>query len=417
MIRNEEEEETHINIKDKNNIAKKFSFLIDLKITCSNMDLINSEHCVFTMKEQLSFHHRQPKACYQRESAVTQHCSTVLNSSPRVQTNKTMPGHEADAENKFWRTPELLERLLIFLDVKSILCLARCHQFTVNVLQGTSVWKKLIRRICPEGLKLVRHRHQIPCDAQSMKKRLDPQRKELLHLVEILKMFEDPQPHLCALLDLIAERFPPFQDGPRMQHNPDRDEENNESPPMDLNSLYGAQLVQVACRCCQKTHTVSPLGFLIMDEVENAFGTTEQKIEGIVMDSLEEPWLTILRLRQQEAMERFDTHTVRCDDSQSIEVVASLIQRCPNINLRVLKIRGEIGAEGWSRLAKALRGNPEAVKHIDTNKSIVLAGGRKDLREIWESLGPRGSWSVLGNGWASFFRQGEKVADENINII
>ena len=322
-----------------------------------------------------------------------------------------MSGHEADAGNKFWRTPELVERLLTFLDVNSIHRLAQCHQLTAKVLQATSVWNKLIKRSCPKGLKLVRQRHQIPYDTQNMKARLAPQREEMLHLVDIVKMVDEPETHQDALLHLIVQRFPPFQDGPRIQHNPDRDEENNESPSMDLNSLYGAQCVRVTCSRHQ-SHTVSPLGYLLMEEVENAFGSIEHKIEGIVIDFLEESWLKTLSLRQQETIGRFDTYTVRCDSRESTEVVASFIQQCPNLNLWVLKIRGEIETEGWRKLANALRAIPRVVRHIDTKKSVALAGRKEDLRDIWESLGPRGSWSVLGNGWASFYRQDGKEADE-----
>ena len=180
---------------------------------------------------------------------------------------------------------------------------------------------------------------------------------------------------------------------------------------MDLDALYGAQHIRVTCSTHQ-SHTVSPLGYLLLEEVEDAFGSMEHKIEGLVIDFLEEPWLTSLSHRQEEAMGRFDTYTVRCDSRESTEVIASLIQRCPNLNLRVLKIRGDIEAEGWRELAKALRASPKVVRHIDTNKRFALVGGREDLRGIWESLGPRGSWSVLGNGWATFYRQDGKEADE-----
>ena len=154
------------------------------------------------------------------------------------------------------------------------------------------------------------------------------------------------------------------------------------------------------------------MGYLLLEEVENAFGSMEHKVEGIVIDFLEEPWLTTLSLRQQETIGRFDTYTVRCDSKESTEVIASLIQRCPNLNLWLLKIRGDIEEEGWRKLAKALRASPKVVRHIDSKKSVALAGRREDLRDVWESLGPRGSWSVLGNGWATFFRQEEKAADE-----
>ena len=59
---------------------------------------------------------------------------------------------------EFWGIPEMVETLLPFLDVKSILHLAQCHQLTLNILQKRVVWQKLIRRVCPDGAKLLPHR-------------------------------------------------------------------------------------------------------------------------------------------------------------------------------------------------------------------------------------------------------------------
>ena len=39
-----------------------------------------------------------------------------------------------EAERKFWRTPELIERLLLLLDEKSTLVLAQSHVRTLNVI-------------------------------------------------------------------------------------------------------------------------------------------------------------------------------------------------------------------------------------------------------------------------------------------
>ena len=58
----------------------------------------------------------------------------------------------SEAAKKFWMTFELVEKLVSFLDTGSILNLAKCHQLTIDVLNsGTSVWRKLIKRTCPEG--------------------------------------------------------------------------------------------------------------------------------------------------------------------------------------------------------------------------------------------------------------------------
>ena len=101
---------------------------------------------------------------------------------------------------------------------------------------------------------------------------LAPERLQLVHLVDILKMLEGPNAHLKALLDLVCERFLPNQDGPRQQ-----------TLVNDWGSRYKPHLVQVTCSRFQ-THTVSPLGYLLLEQVEKAFfGSTEHKIEGMVM--------------------------------------------------------------------------------------------------------------------------------------
>ena len=128
-----------------------------------------------------------------------------------------MSSDKTEAERKFWGSPELVDTLLPFLDVKSILCLAECHQLTLKTLQGTSVWKKLVKRTCPETVQIVRA-HPLDHDySLGVRERLAPERLQLVHLVGILKMVEDPKAHLKALLDLVCERFPPYQDGPRLQ--------------------------------------------------------------------------------------------------------------------------------------------------------------------------------------------------------
>ena len=52
-------------------------------------------------------------------------------------------------EKKFWKIPELVEKLITFLDAESVSELAQAHQLTVQVLQGTHSWNKLVRRTCP----------------------------------------------------------------------------------------------------------------------------------------------------------------------------------------------------------------------------------------------------------------------------
>ena len=55
-----------------------------------------------------------------------------------------------EAEKKFWRTPELVDRLITtFLDSKSTLALVKALPLALEVIEGKSSWIKLVRRVCP----------------------------------------------------------------------------------------------------------------------------------------------------------------------------------------------------------------------------------------------------------------------------
>ena len=50
-----------------------------------------------------------------------------------------------DARTRFWSTPELVDRVVSFLDWKSSMLLARSNELALKVVQRPSVWNKLIR--------------------------------------------------------------------------------------------------------------------------------------------------------------------------------------------------------------------------------------------------------------------------------
>ena len=60
-----------------------------------------------------------------------------------------MSSEENIAERKFWGTPELVEMILPFLDLTSILSLVHSKVMDRKILQGVTVWNKLIRRSFP----------------------------------------------------------------------------------------------------------------------------------------------------------------------------------------------------------------------------------------------------------------------------
>ena len=112
------------------------------------------------------------------------------------------------AEMKFWRTPELVEKLLPHLNLESTLALAQSHQLTRSLLQGTSIWNKLIRRNCPFAVKIKPSDLPNPDLRLSIPPEMQVKIAVVKSIVEILKLMEDPEEALLLdLLDVICERF------------------------------------------------------------------------------------------------------------------------------------------------------------------------------------------------------------------
>ena len=157
------------------------------------------------------------------------------------------------------------------------------------------------------------------------------ERAEMINLIAILKMLEDPKTRLLAIRDLICQRFAPYEDQQRLGVIVGDDDDGEDD--VNIWEAYPAQLVQVVDSRKQPC-SVSLLGFWILQEIEENFGCgVELKIGGIMIDHLEEPWLTFLNLRNQDVMARFDTYTVRCESQEDLEVISSLIQQHQNVKM------------------------------------------------------------------------------------
>ena len=211
---------------------------------------------------------------------------------------------ETEAERMFWRLPEMMETLLPYLDVESILCLAQCHHLTLQLLQGTSDWNKMIKRVV-QGVKIVGYhpiqKHSIRYQANflGLRERLAPEIQKMACLVDLLKMLESPEAHLRALLELVCDRFPPHQYGPKLLYN-DNDGGDGRTklgtPNIDLSPLFGAQLGNCT------SHIVSPLGYLLLEKVEADFGSKERSIRGTPIYFMGKPkvFKGILRVGRNE---------------------------------------------------------------------------------------------------------------------
>ena len=150
------------------------------------------------------------------------------------------------AEKMFLRLPELVEKLLVFLDTKSTLCLAIAHPFAREVLQNQVTWGKLLKRSISED-----------CFNQQDKSNLQ-------HLTEILRSLRNPKFLLLDLLHVICAKC----------------------PPMDPEHLGNSILMTCACATHSSSY-VSPVGFSLLEEVEGTLGTVEQEIKMIDLHTLQ----------------------------------------------------------------------------------------------------------------------------------
>ena len=167
----------------------------------------------------------------------------------------------------------MVEKLLPLLDAHSTSSLAQVHQLTADLLQNASFWKDLVMRSCPHGEKGPEDdKYDDHEFCNQVAEKFEEHRRVISHLAKLLTKMENPKFYLLELLHVICERHPPN---------------------LRRRFAEGDQLFQVSCPC-QDTHSVSHLGFLILEEVEGALGSKGQKVEKVFVGYLQEPWLSAL---------------------------------------------------------------------------------------------------------------------------
>ena len=211
-------------------------------------------------------------------------------------------------------------------------------------------------------------------------------------LVDILKMTENPKPLLLDLLHTICDRFPPV----------DREDVPEQARGSHVNMIPGPEFFELSCSCQQATHAVFPQAFLYLEQAERAMGSTLQRVERVVLDNLEEPWLTDLdsRLLRQQGLgvdTEVDLANLTCNSKESAEAVSNLMHQCKWVDVQnSLDLGPDLGSEGWAALAKAFSWiRKDARIYVDWVDSVKVDTGsarREDLKTIWEGVGP--GWSL-----------------------
>ena len=276
-----------------------------------------------------------------------------------------MPLGQCEAAKIFWRTPELVEKLLPFLDLDSTLHLAQTHGLTRELLKKSFVWNKLIRRSCPS------HDGK---DFHDFTPSHDEKMSTVLRLVAILKLVKTPKVLVMDLLELICARF-------------ERIRNDGE--------------VLVSCSSHPGHHQISWACFLLLEEIESAFGKTLQRLVSITLGGnvggsmLHAPGLHALssRVSRQQHGERIslDLTSIGISSLRCAKAFFFLMQGHPEFPRPwSVHVYGSLGAKAWEWMARALQFQPGVVFQIETDKRDLRKGRRSDVKDIWDAIGPGG---------------------------
>ena len=285
---------------------------------------------------------------------------------------------------KFWQIPELIEKLLPNIDLKSTLHLAQAHVMTQDILQRRCIWNKLLKRSFFERGN--------PCQPEM------PQKIDVVKdLVTILKLMSEPNVLLLDLLDVICERF----------------------TPEDVDLLRLNTHVSIRCPRHPDLHFIPLAGFLLLEEVEGAFGTTEQSLEMVAGHLLTGPSMSAISARisrQTGSMPSaaISLSTIEIQSRREAESFKTLMQVKPQLLRHLeLDVSGAIGRKGWRALTKAIQFQPNLAMRVVVPKSVLAGGRTEDLRDFWDAMGPDVQLAIQLSDNRSVFEYIEKQNGEN----
>ena len=317
------------------------------------------------------------------------------------------------AGKKFWGSLDLVEKLLPYLDVFTIILLAESRiSCTIQVLQKSSaVWIKLVRRTFPGSQTWTDY----PSSGRYwnfVKERFEEEKIQILHLTSILAMMDNPKSHTLNLLEIICEKFPPVERSGK-------------------SDFY----IKLACPCHQAQHSVSPLGFLLLEKVEGALGSAHQEVLQIKVPFLKDPLMSALGSRvskQQLKMSKMHSGPAICLDRKNASDLYALVQNCEPMQLRVynLHVKGNIEADGWVDLARAIPltlDSEDPAFSVNATREAMKEARREDLKAVWDSLPvswdpaesvlPLFSWIVDGGPQTEYFYKIRGEEEEGWNAL
>ena len=192
-------------------------------------------------------------------------------------------------------------------------------------------------------------------------------------------------------------------------------------------------MVYLSCTCQrqpeEECHAVTLSGFLLLEEVERAFGTAEQAVLWCDFRQLWEADLLGLasRLsRQQEDLQGVLLGRVKIGNKRSALAFHSLSQLCPTLSVSELEVCAEIGIEGWAAIAESLK-KVRNVSCLWVSRELLIKAPKTDLRVLWEGvsywfvtlegLGQDDQAEELGGTFEAFFSDHGKAAFDRLQLL
>ena len=302
---------------------------------------------------------------------------------------------QLDARTKFWRMPEMVEKLLEYLDEISILSIVGVELLTMEVFQAATKTSKRFEskplvKIIRKALGFGELGPQRALSSILSPRELEQHRAKVQRISRtLLAELNTPKPLQLEILDVICAEH-------KYVNRPHRQE----------------SVIRMSCSV-HTYHSVSPLGFVLLEDCEGAIGSSEQRIRKIELTGPMHYALLLALVsrltRQLVPVETLSWYSNTLEVGSKDQAVAfnSLLQKCDRVlNVATVRVCGDLQMEGWEALALALQKHRCHAKAIVSSKKRMLQARREDLRTIWEAMPGRPNrlrscWAVEGKDMES----------------
>ena len=143
-------------------------------------------------------------------------------------------------------------------------------------------------------------------------------------------------------------------------------------------------------------HFISTCEFLLLEEVERAFGTTEQSLESISCSWPDMDVFLAISSRISRQKERVTYIHVFCgrfciEDKSTVQAFITFL-KAEAVYVDNLEVGEAIGEEDWQTLARALLGKTNVLGSVEISLK-ALAEVRDSIKDIWDAT--REGFTVL----------------------